>query len=191
MGIPCPAPPALLVVAVMTAPSVAVAEVRSALVRQWGDLVGESDPYEFDAFTQYYAREMGYGLTKRLVSFREPILADALPEAKLVSNQLEVHWADATGARRVNIDPGYLTPDAFVLASTKPAGHRIYLRDGIYAELTLRYERGAYISVPWTYPDFQQPMVREFLTQLHPATLALAHEAKAEGINKKAGAIDR
>ena len=36
--------------------------------------------------------------------------------------------------RRVNLDAGYLCLAKLVLASTKDHAHRIYLRDGIYAE---------------------------------------------------------
>ena len=39
--------------------------------------------------------------------------------------------------RAVNVDPGYVDGARLVLASTKDHAHRIWLRDGIYAEVTL------------------------------------------------------
>ncbi len=49
--------------------------------------------------------------------------------------------------RPVNIDPGYLNLGKFLLATTKDQAHRVYLRDGVYAEVTLRYQAGAF--EPW------------------------------------------
>ena len=58
--------------------------------------------------------------------------------------------------RRVNIDPGYITPAKLVLATTKDYSHRIYLGKGIYAEVTLIYSQKKYRILDWTYPDFRQ-----------------------------------
>ena len=166
MGIPHPAPPALFLVAVTAAPAIRQEDINEVLAGRWGEVVGESAAYQFDAFTDYYAEEMGSALVKRLVVFREPISPDALPALKLASNALESSWADDGGRRRVNLDPGYLTPLSLVLASTKPAAHRIYLRDGIYAEVTLTFEHGAFRPLPWTYPDYRTDGVRAILKEI-------------------------
>ena len=173
MAVPHPAPPALLVLAVTTAPSVSENAVTDALVAEWGAVAHGSDAYDFDTFTDYYAPEMGRGLCKRLVVFQKSVHPDQIASVKMTANRLERLWCDVAGRRQVNLDPGYLTPGALVLASTKPASHRIYLRDGIHAEVTLRYERGTYEPLAWTYPDFRQPMIRDFLSRLRPAALAL------------------
>jgi hypothetical protein len=52
-----------------------------------------------------------------------------------------------------------------VLASTKDQSHRIYLHDGIFAEVTLRFHAGAFEPWPWTYADYQEAAVREFFNQ--------------------------
>jgi hypothetical protein len=65
----------------------------------------------------------------------------------------------------VNIDPGYLSMTKLVLASTKNREHRIYLQGGIYAEVTLAFRDQAWMSMPWTYADYQRSDVLEFLTQ--------------------------
>ena len=69
-------------------------------------------------------------------------------------------------ARPVNLDPGLMQLGKFMLATTKDQAHRIYLRDGIYAEVTLRFQDGAWELWPWTYRDYQEPAVREFLAEV-------------------------
>ena len=58
--------------------------------------------------------------------------------------------------RRINLDPGYLSPAKLVLATTKDYDHRIYLGKGIYAEVTLRYTEFSYQPCKWTYPDYRE-----------------------------------
>ena len=63
---------------------------------------------------------------------------------KLFTNKVEQAFAVRTAvgeARRVNLDVGYICLAKLVLASTKDHAHRIYLSDGIYAEITLRFHR--------------------------------------------------
>ena len=38
-----------------------------------------------------------------------------------------------------------------------------YLRDGIYADLTLVFQKGGYRPLPWTYPDYRQGELLELL----------------------------
>ena len=64
---------------------------------------------------------------------------------------------------RVNIDPGYLLFERFVLATGKNYSHRIYIGEGIYADLTLIYQQGAYRPLPWTYPDYSEKAMGQFL----------------------------
>ena len=49
---------------------------------------------------------------------------------------------------------GYLSKAHLILATGKGYSHRPYLRDGIYADLTLIYQDKKFCSLPWTYPDY-------------------------------------
>jgi hypothetical protein len=112
---------------------------------------------------------MGGDLRKQFLAFHDLITPERLPEIKLHTNALEREMTQ-TGrypeARPINIDPGYLQLGKFLLATTKDQGHRIYLRDGIYAEVTLRFTAGAFEPWPWTYADYRQPGVLAFLQEV-------------------------
>ncbi|MEK6728917.1 MAG: DUF4416 family protein, partial [Planctomycetota bacterium] len=68
--------------------------------------------------------------------------------------------------RPVNIDPGYINESRLILASTKDFSHRIYLRDGIYAEVTLNYRKGRYETFPWTFPDYKTAGYHDFFLKV-------------------------
>jgi hypothetical protein len=93
---------------------------------------------------------------RRLVTFRPLIDPGRLAAIKRETNALEQRWTDE-GQRQVNLDPGYLSLSKLVLATTKDHGHRMYLGQGIYAEVTLRFQDGAFRAWPWTYPDYASP----------------------------------
>jgi hypothetical protein len=76
-----------------------------------------------------------------------------LAAIKRQTNDLEA-GSSVEDRRQVNIDPGYVSLSKLVLATTKNHAHRIYLSDGIYAEVTLHYRDGAFRGYPWTYPDY-------------------------------------
>ena len=116
-------------------------------------------------YTSYYHSEMGSPLARRMFAFKRLIEQAALAEIKIATNRMEQTYS-AAGKRQVNIDPGYLLPERFVLASGKNFSHRIYIGLGIYADLTLIYQKGGFQKLPWTYPDYAgQPMIG-FLDQV-------------------------
>jgi len=130
------------------------------LKAEFGATEAESDAFPFD-FTDYYSQEMGTGLQKRFLCFKEPVARDRLRDVKAFTNALEARFS-VEGKRRVNIDPGYVTKDNLIMASTKERGHRIYLGRGIYAEVTLIFRKQKCVIPPWTYPDYRTKLARDF-----------------------------
>ena len=161
MSVPAPPRPAKLLVGFFLARQ----DLAEAVVAGLEDLFGPVDLVSgwlaFD-YTDYYEREMGSPLHRRLVAFRDLIDQERLPDIKHQTNDLERGFA-RDGRRRVNIDPGYLLLERLVLATGKNFSHRIYLRRGIYADLTLVYRKGRFESLPWTYPDYADARLQDFL----------------------------
>ncbi len=130
---------------------------------QFGPLDMVSPWMPFD-YTAYYETEMGSPLFRRFVAFKSLINQTDLAGIKLATNRLEDQYTRG-GNRRVNIDPGYLLNERFVLASGKNFSHRIYIGHRIYADLTLIYQRGKFAKLPWTYPDYADRPIISFLVK--------------------------
>jgi hypothetical protein len=129
-------------------------KAKEDLSKRFGPLALESAPFRWE-HSDYYEQELGSPLTRRFIFFERAIPPDALADIKLFTNELETRYSEA-GKRRINLDPGYLTLAKVVLASTKNYSHRVYLRDGIYAEVTLMYHRGVGFRPNMnTYMDFK------------------------------------
>jgi hypothetical protein len=58
-----------------------------------------------------------------------------------------------------------VTAAKLVLASTKDFAHRIYLRDGIFAEITLFFRHGRWEHHEWTFPDYRRADYHEFFSR--------------------------
>ena len=134
------------------------------LISRFGLIDLKSRPFVFN-FTDYYKDEMGGNLTKQFYSFEKLIQPDRLADIKNATISIEKALS-ANGRRTVNLDPGYLEESKLVLASTKNFSHRIYLRDNIWAEVTMRFIKGEFVTHPWTYPDYSQELAIEFLRQV-------------------------
>ncbi|MCP4666864.1 MAG: DUF4416 family protein [Deltaproteobacteria bacterium] len=105
--------------------------------------------------TEYYAREMGWPLYRRFISFGRLAPPDHLAEIKLKTIGIERKYL-RDGKRLVNIDPGYISPERLILATGKNYVHRVYLSKGIYADLTLVFQKGSFRPLQWTYPDYAE-----------------------------------
>lgn len=127
------------------------------------DFMSERFPFDF---TDYYAEEMGVSLFRHFATFGELMPIPRLSEIKHATNRLEEELSGPDGKRRINIDPGYLCLHHVVLATTKGYTHRPYLRDGIYADLTLIYRNKSFQALEWTYPDYRQSKVIELFNRL-------------------------
>ena len=104
---------------------------------------------------------MGQGLLRRFVAFETLVSQDLLADIKHKTIEMENKWA-VSGKRRINVDPGMLTAERLVLATTKNYTHRIYLGKGIFADLTLIYHRGGFKPLDWTYPDYKTQWSLDF-----------------------------
>ena len=148
------------------------------LSERFGQVSRESDVLPFD-YTDYYRAQMGENIMRKFVTFERPFDPATLAEAKLWTNGLEEQFArpELPVARPINLDPGYVTLSKLVLATTKDHAHRIYLGQGIYAEVTLTFVRGAFQPLPWTYPDYRTQAYRTFFEQVRTDFLARRRRA--------------
>ena len=132
------------------------------LTALFGPIESKSPIFDF-IFTDYYSSEMGADLKKQFYSFEKLIEPDTLPDIKHAT--IEIESALSSDAKRtVNLDPGYLEESKLVLASTKNFSHRIYLRDNIWAEVTMRFALGKFLIHDWTYPDYSQELAIDYFT---------------------------
>lgn len=128
-------------------------ELRARLEGTWGPIDFEGPDRPFDR-TSYYEAEMGASLQRRLIAFAPLHDPGQLAPAKRTCIAVEAEFA-VEQRRRVNLDIGYLDHNKIVLASVKAAGQKIYLADGVYADLVARYAEGRYQPFAWTFPDFK------------------------------------
>jgi hypothetical protein len=134
------------------------------LEKEFGPINLASEVFPFNT-TDHYAKEMGSDIKRKFVSFERLIEPDGLAAIKVATNRMEEAFGVAypSVSRPINLDPGYIGGGKLVLATTKDYAHRIYLGEGIYAEVTLRYMGGRFVPLPWTYPDYKTIECHAFL----------------------------
>ncbi len=165
MGTPHLHPPTLYIAAIFSRYEPALDWAIDKIEQTFRTKSIVSERFEFTE-TAYYTRLMGDNLLKQLIAIDADYDPAGLADAKLHSNAWEVEYAqgrDLPEERPLNIDPGYVTPMKVVLASTKDRAHRIYLRDGIFAEECLYYHQHSWQGRPWTYPDYLRADYHRFL----------------------------
>ena len=149
-------------------------EILNAVMRELSSMFGQMDfaseilPFNF---TDYYCKKMGKPLKRQFISFLKLISPETLPEIKHETNKVELKYSKDE-KRQANIDPGYITAERLVLATGKNFTHRIYLRDGVYADLTLIYQNKDFRPLSWTYPDYASPGIREIFKQIREKYLS-------------------
>ncbi len=137
------------------------------LVANWGTPMFQTERMPFEA-GGYYTREMGSKLEKTILAFDPLCDPVGLGQWKTQTNIWENECAAAIVSediRPLNLDPGYVTQAKLVLATTKDRDHRLYLHDGIFAEVTLTYVHKEWIHHRWTYPDYRTDEVKTFASQ--------------------------
>jgi hypothetical protein len=147
------------------------------LTALWGEPHIVSVPVPFTA-TDYY-RDIAPNLLRRFVAFEELVPAGGLPEWKRAAIAIE---AESRAPRIVNADPGYVDGARLVLASTKDHAHRVYLRDGIFAEVTLRFRFGKWVSFDYTFPDFASGAYDAFLSEARSSWLKMRKTMRRKSV---------
>jgi len=164
MGAVLPYTPHLLVLPLLLSRDASEEPAIALLARELGEIDRVGRAIDF-SFTRYYEEEMGEGLVRLFFYARSLLDPARLPRIKLLTNEVEQCLARGHN-RVVNIDPGLLCESRFVLATTKDSSHRIPIGKGIYAEVTLVYERGEFRPLEWTYPDYRSPAYRGILKEM-------------------------
>jgi hypothetical protein len=144
-------------------------DCAQVLVREYGPIDFESTVLPWEN-TNYYRDEMGDGIMRKFIFFKDAIDPGRLPMIKTFTNVLEQRFANAgqgIARRRINLDPGYVTEAKVVLATTKDFSHRIYIGEGLFAEVTLRYSlrERHFMPLDYTYSDYRSDAYQDlFLT---------------------------
>jgi len=142
-------------------------KVERALTNEFGPLIERSETYCFSQFSKYYDEELGDPVWKYLVSPERLQPADRIVEVKHLTERLERQHSFGEGEvrnRTVNIDPGYLNSWQVVLSTVKNHAHRISMGRGVFCEVTLLFQAGAFHRLPWTSADYASSPVMEFLS---------------------------
>ena len=138
----------------------------SALTDAFGEFDDVCEEFSFsEEFSNYYDEEIGGEGMRVILSFRDTVEPNRQAEIKQFTNRIEAIFS-TKGNRQINLDPGFINHGRLMLATTKKAGFRIPLSDGIYTELTLFWARGAWQKLPWTYRDYQSERVQRFITKV-------------------------
>ncbi len=151
------------------------AEAEKVLGQRFGAVDFSSKLIPF-THTKYYDKEMGQGILRKFISFKGLIDAGGIAEIKTFTCGVEKQFSSPTGARRINLDPGYVSGAKLVLATTKNYDHRVYLKDGIYAEVILHFRNGSFQVWPWTYPDYRSKEYIEIFNKIR--TLFLEEQVR-------------
>ena len=141
------------------------------LINNFGEIEVISDEYLF-SHSIYYKEEMGDTLNKRFIVFK--------------NTGMHAHPLDDKNNRKINIDPAILTLENFILVTNKNFTHRIYLKDGVFADLTLIYKKKkGYTELPWTYADYSSEETKKFLKKIRELFYNRLIESSPFGSNWK------
>jgi len=153
-----------LVIALFSKKNIYLDKAESFLIKKYGRLDFKSKDIDFKE-TDYYTKEMGDKLKIRYISFSKLINRTLLPKVKHYCWKIEKKYTK-NKKRKVNLDPGLLSYENFILATGKGFSHRVYLKKGVWADLTLIYTKSGYKVLDWTYPSYIKKEVHEILLKI-------------------------
>ena len=153
-----------LISGILTSRPTDLEAIKEALTAEFGRIDYQSDLIPF-RYTPYYDREMGTPIYRCFFSFQDLVLPDALSDVKRITNDIERRFS-LDGMRKANIDPGLVSLQRLILASTKDNGRRVPLSKGIYAEITLVFIEQDFRHLDWTYPDYRSREYKEIFKDI-------------------------
>ncbi|WP_319560040.1 DUF4416 family protein [Marispirochaeta sp.] len=165
-------PPEKCIIPLLFSREAVLPSLYAEIERNFGpiDYISREIPF---SYSSYYNEEMGPEIRRIFLGLKELIDPGQLWRIKKNTNRIEAAFAASPGkisakgsGRTVNLDPGLLDLNHLVLGTTKHAGHRIPLSEGIYAEITLHYRHGRFEPLSWTYPDYRSEEYQKILLEL-------------------------
>ena len=172
--------PVKLIIGILAANQDCLQAAIEALTAEFGKADLMSDVWPFTQ-TDYYENETGENILRQFVSVENLIDLGKLAKVKHQTNKLEQKLAAELGLdlpRPVNLDPGVIEASKLILATTKNYSHRIYIGEKIYAEVTLIFDKGAWQSLLYTYPDYKQKCYHEFFNKVRKRLLEQLRNGK-------------
>jgi len=139
-------------------------QAKEQLEKQNCKIQHQSPEFTFDQ-TDYYASEMGTRLKRRFLSVSGIYSLESSADWKLRMVKIENRFR-RNGKRRINLDPGFLDLHRVVLLSGKEGAQKIYLRDGVWADLVLLKNKEGYQDLAWTFPDLLDGRYNDFFLQV-------------------------
>ncbi len=156
--------PVKLIIGILAADRQCLHAAIEALTDKFGHADFVSDVWLFDK-TDYYKDQTGPHISRQFVSIEKLIDPGKLAKIKCKTNKLEQKLAKTLGLplpRPVNLDPGIIEPSKLILATTKNYSHRIYIGKRMYAEVTRVFDKGQWMPLEHTYPDYRQKCYFDF-----------------------------
>jgi hypothetical protein len=159
--------PVKLICGIISSKDAYFQRAEEKLSELYGAIDSRSPRFDFD-LTDYYASQMGRDLKRAFLGFERLLDPAGLSRIKIRTNALEaeIRGEFREEMRIVNLDPGYITQSALIMATAKDFSHRIPLRDGIYGHLEFLFTRSGVRRLDWTYPDFANEGYQRFFVEL-------------------------
>ena len=109
--------PVKIIFSVIFNGSADISLLKKKIDEQFGEIDYESEKIDFDK-TNYYTREMGTNLCRKIFSKKQILKRDEIVEIKIKTNQIE-EQTSLNNKRIFNIDPGYLAEEHFCIIHWK------------------------------------------------------------------------
>ena len=133
---------------------------RDKLILKYGKIIAESAEYDFN-FTNYYEKEFGKNLKKKIIVFEKDISKEEIAKIKKEIGILE----GERGSRKINIDPGFVSAGGVFLASDKKGAFKEKIED-IFLHKVIGFSSGKSEVYKHTFADYKQDKILEFFEKL-------------------------